>query len=326
VCSVLHDRVLRVLALIVVVALGTAGGAADAGARPAATCKPRLAGRQIAKADKPDKAADPASGKPAKSGKTAKSGKAGASGKTPAAPPLAAPVLAELRTQLGGRDERAAIDAARKLGESGARNAAEPLTEVLAMGTTPTVAVEALAALGKLRAPKSIQVLTLYAGNRNDPVRKAAVEALAALPEGRVTGVLMERLGDASAAIRASAAAALAERHEERAAGRLFKLVAKNDAGAAGPLGALISVNEVPRLAELRGRIDDAVLVTALGEFLKRPDVADRLRVDVVRTLARIPGASATTALVEYLASIPEKDSRASKDETQKIVDARGDK
>jgi hypothetical protein len=139
-----------------------------------------------------------------------------------------------------------------------------------------------------------------------------------------VTGVLIERLGDAAPEIRASAATALAARREERAAGRLFKLVAKNDAGAAAPLGTLIAANDVPKLAELRGRIDDAVLATALGEFLKRNDVADRLRIDVVRTLARIPGAPATTALVEYLASIPEKDSRASKDETQKIVDARG--
>ena len=89
-------------------------------------------------------------------------------------------------------------------------------------------------------------------------------------------------------------------------------------------LGQLISPNDVPKLAELRGSIDDAVLATALGEFLKRPNVADRLRVDVIRTLSRVPGAVATTALVEYLTTIPEKDTRASKDEAQKAVDARG--
>jgi hypothetical protein len=86
----------------------------------------------------------------------------------------------------------------------------------------------------------------------------------------------------------------------------------------------LIAPDDVPKLAELRGSIDDAVLATALGEFLKRPSVPDRLRVDVIRTLGRVPGAVATTALVEYLASIPEKDNRASKDEAQKTVDARG--
>jgi HEAT repeat protein len=198
------------------------------------------------------------------------------------------------------------------------------LTELLAMGTTPALAVEALGALGKLRSSKAIQVLTLYSGNRNEPVRKAAVEALGALPDNRVAGVLIERLGDSAPEVRAAAAAALAARHDERAAPRLFKLVAKNDGGAAAPLGTVIAPDDVPKLAELRGTIDDAVLATALGEFLKRPNVADRLRVDVIRTLGRVPGAVATTALVEYLASIPDKDNRASKDEAQKTVDARG--
>lgn len=240
------------------------------------------------------------------------------------AAPLSASAVAELRTQLLGADAGAASAAAQKLGASGGGNAAAPLIELLAMGTTPPLAVEALGALGKLRAPKGIQVLTLYAGNRNEPVRKAAVEALAALPDSRVSAVLSERLGDSAAEIRAVAATALAARRDERAAGRLFKLVAKNDAGAAAPLGQLIAPSDVPKLAELRGSIDDGVLATALGEFLKRPGVPDRLRVDVVRSLSRVPGAAATTALVEYLASIPEKDNRASKDEAQKIVDARG--
>jgi HEAT repeat protein len=246
-----------------------------------------------------------------------------AAAKAPAAP-LPAATIAELKGQLAGKDENAAIAAARKLGDSGGRNAAEPLTEVLAMGTIPSVAAEALTALGKLRAPKAIQVLTLYAGNRNESVRKAAVAALGDLPEGRVAGVLIERLGDMSPEIRTVAATALAARHEERAAARLFKLVAKNDPGAAGPLGTLIAANDVPRLAELRGRIDDGVLATALGEYLKRADAPDRLRLDVVRSLGRIPGAGATTALAEYLATVPDKDKRASKDEAQKLLDARG--
>jgi HEAT repeat protein len=242
----------------------------------------------------------------------------------PRAVPLSAAEIGDLRKKLLGEDAAAATDAARKLGDSAARNAAPPLTDLLAVGTIPTLAVEALAALEKIREPKAIQVLTLYAGNRNVPVRKAAVRALGVLPDGRVAGVLIERLGDSAPEVRAVAAQALAARKDPRAAVRLFKLVAKNDAGAAEPLGVLISPDDVPRLAELRGRIDDAVLASALGEFLKRPDVPDRLRVDVVRTLARMPGAPATTALVEYLATIPEKDTRPSKDEAQRIINSRG--
>jgi HEAT repeat protein len=238
--------------------------------------------------------------------------------------PLSSAELADLRGKLLGDDLAAATQAARRLGESGARNASGPLGELLAIGTIPSLAVEALAALEKLRDPKSLQILTLYSGNRNAPVRIAAVKALAAIPDSRAAGVLIERLGDSAAEVRTAAAQAVAARKERRAADRLFKLVARNDAGAAGPLGTLIAPDDVPRLAELRGRTDDAVLADALGEFLKRTDVPDRLRVDVVRTLARMPGAAATTALVEYLASVPEKDPRASREEAQKIVDSRG--
>ena len=155
----------------------------------------------------------------------------------------------------------------------------------------PSLAVEALGGAGEAADPKALQVLTLYAGNRNPPVRKAAVKALAALPDARV-GRGADRTAGRQRAPRCARPPpqALAARKEKRAADRLFKLVAKNDAGAAAPLGVLIAPDDVPQLAELRGRIDDAVLADALGEFLKRPDVPDRLRVDVVRTLARMPG------------------------------------
>ena len=239
--------------------------------------------------------------------------------------PLPSAELADLRAKLLGEDVGAAIGAAQRLGDSGNRQAAEPLAELLAIGTLPNVAVEALAGLEKLRDPKTLQVLTLYTGNRQRPGAQGGAQGAGGRSATRACpGVLIERLGDSAPEVRAVAAETLAERKDARAATRLFKLVAKNDAGAAAPLGQLIKPDNVPQLAELRGRVDDAVLATALGEFLKRPEVADRLRVDVIRTLARMPGAAATTALVEYLASIPEKDNRPSRGEAQKLVDSRG--
>ena len=53
-------------------------------------------------------------------------------------------------------------------------------------------------------------------------------------------------------------------------------------------------------------------------------DVADGLRVDVVRTIGHLSGAAATTALVEYIASVPAKDDRPSKKEAQKLIDEKG--
>jgi hypothetical protein len=238
--------------------------------------------------------------------------------------PLSREDLAAARRSLLGEDMAAAQAAAKKLGESGAPNASEPLAELLALGANPALAQDALAALEALKDPRAIQIVTLYAGNRNVPVRLAALKALAALRDDRVPGTLIERLGDSAPEVRKLAAEALAERKERRAVDRLFKLVARNDMGAAGPLGALMSSDDVPRLAELRGRVDDGVVATALGELVKRPDVADRLRLEVVRTLGQIPGTASTAALIEYLGSVPENDARPSREEAQKLVDQRG--
>jgi hypothetical protein len=65
------------------------------------------------------------------------------------------------------------------------------------------------------------------------------------------------------------------------------------------------------------------VLATVLGDYAQRADVPDRLRLDVVRTIGGLGGAAATTALVEYVASVPAKDDRPSKREAQKLLDQR---
>jgi HEAT repeat protein len=236
---------------------------------------------------------------------------------------LAGEVVGQLGKELASEDDDVAIAAARRLGELGA---AGPLVSALSVGLRPAVAVEALTALAKPKDPRALAVLTLYAGNTNTPVRLAAVKGLGLVPDARAIDTLLERLGDGQPQVRAAAAEALAARKATRAEKRLFMLVARNDAGAAGPLGALLSPSAVPQLAELHGRVDDSVLATAMGEFLKRPDVPDRLRVDVVRTVGRLPGASATAALLEYLASVPEKDQRPSKEEAQRLLDQRGGK
>jgi HEAT repeat protein len=252
----------------------------------------------------------------------------GTAGKTTAAPPkvvLPADKLDRVRSLLEGDADAAAIEAARALGASGAANAAEPLVELLAAGTVPVRAYAALEALGQLGDPSTIEVLELYAGNRSPDMRRLAVKALGGVKDDRVVAPLLARLGDAAPDVRAAAADVLAAKKETRAAPRLLALVKRSDAGAAGPLGLLATPDLVPRLAELQGTVDDGVLASALGEYVKRDDVPDRLRVEVVRTIARLSGAAATTSLVEYLASVPAKEDRPSKKEAQKLLDQRGE-
>ncbi len=263
----------------------------------------------------------------AQRGKTAK----GAPAPDARSASLPADKLEGMRLTLVGGDDAAAVEAAGTLGASGAATAAEPLVEILAVGATPTRLQAALDALGKLgeahalRADQTtIDALTLYAGHRAPDVRRRALKALGWINDPRVIQPLVERLGDAASDVRAAAAAALAARHEGKALPRMFALLARGDAGVAAPLALLATPDMVPRIAELAGTIDDAIVADALGEYVKRGDVPDKLRVDVLRTIGRLSGAVATTALVDYVASVPAKEDRPSKKEAQKLIDARG--
>lgn len=246
----------------------------------------------------------------------------------PTVPPVKQLSPTEVQLLLGalvGTDEDAATAAAIKLGEQGGGNVAavDALVETLALGTTPSLAVHLLKALGKCKHPKSLQILALFAANRHSEIRVAAIGALEGMREDGAAGVLIERLGDQDASVRAVAASALAARKDTRASARLWALVQKSDVGAGAPFGQLGALDFAAKVAELRGTIDDVTLSNALGEFLKRPDAPDRLRIDLVRTLGRVPGAEATTALVEYLATVPEGEARPSKQEAETLIEQR---
>jgi HEAT repeat protein len=287
-------------------------------------------GAARAAAPQSDDAAHPAPEAKSKTkggGKTKDKKDAKSAGKTPA---LGAARLETLRVALVGADDAAAIDAAGTLGGAASSDAAEPLCEVLAAGADNErlqAVLDALAKLGEARALRADQTtldaLTLYAGHRAPDVRRRAIKALGAVKDPRVTATLLERLGDAAPDVRSAAAVALAARHETKASGRMFALLSMGDAGVAAPLAALASPDMVPRIAELSGTIDDGAVADALGEYVKRADVPDKLRIDVLQTIGKLSGAVATTALVDYIASVPAKEDRASKKEAQKLLDQR---
>jgi len=306
------------IALVAALAVGLSGG----GARAASETK-------IATAI----SAPTVTAKPTGKSKSKRKGPA-----APKRPVLGGERVEVLRVALLGPDDEASAEAARAFGQSGAIGAAEPLVGLLAMGATPTRTQAALDALGQLAEVgalgadnRAIEVLELYAGHRTPDLRRRAVKALGAVKEDRAAAVvvpaLVARLGDAAPDVRATAGESLAARREVKAATpRLYALVKRGDPGAAGPLAALAPPDLIPQIAELAGSVDDGVLATVLGEYVKRDDVPDKLRVDVLRTIGGLAGAGATTALVEYLASVPAKDARPSKKEAQKLLDERGSK
>jgi hypothetical protein len=166
--------------------------------------------------------------------------------------------------------------------------------------------------------------LTQYAHHRAPEVRKAALGALALMNDKRATEALLAGLGDSDAEVRAAAAKGVADRREKGAEERLIKLMEHRDESAAPALAAIATPALAHRLSEMLGTVPDPILCTALGEMLKRADFGpEPIRVEVVRTLSKVPGVDSTAVLVEYVAATERDKNRPSRLEAQKVVDER---
>jgi hypothetical protein len=72
------------------------------------------------------------------------------------------------------------------------------------------------------------------------------------------------------------------------------------------------------------GQVPDGLLCQTLGDMLLRADFGpDPIRIEVVKTLSKVPGADSTSALVEYVAATEKDKLRPSRAEAQKVIDQR---
>lgn len=231
-----------------------------------------------------------------------------------------------LQHGLQSMSEPEAEEAAHQLAASKNDKALDVMVDALEHGTTPELAGVLLDGLGARHDRRAADVLARYAKNRNPELRQKAVRAAGALPAGdpNALSILLSALSDQEPAVRAEAAAALGRRHETAAVEKLLVLLRRGDQSAAPALAELATPELARRLADLIGEVPDGLLCSALGEILKRRDFGpDPIRVEVVRTLSKVPGADSTAALVEYLAATSKDKSRPSRLAAQQIVDQR---
>jgi HEAT repeat protein len=229
-----------------------------------------------------------------------------------------------LKALLMGADEDKAAEAAGKLAQASDPKALDALLDALALGAPPKRAAAVLSALAGRKDARSVDVLKHFARNRNPEVRKKALVALGAVPDAKIVPVLLEALSDSVEEVRAAAAKALGDRHEKSAEAKLILLLKRRDQAAANALGQLGTPDLAHRIAEMLGDIPDGLLCTTLGEMLKRPDFGpENIRVELVKTLAKVPGLDSTTTLIEYVAATEKDKQRPSRMEAQRIIDQR---
>lgn len=227
--------------------------------------------------------------------------------------------------EVRGGDERRALEAATRLAEDTTPRALEAIFDELALGAPPKVQAALLQGLVGRRDPRGLETLALYARHRSPEIRKKAVVAIGELPDKRAVPLLIAALSDSVSEVRAAAARGLAARRETSAEDALVKLLAHQDAAAIDALAAIGGPMLARKLGELSGQIPDPLLSTTLGELLKRPDFGpDPIRVEVVKTLAKLVGSEASTALQDYVTATEKDKTRPSRVEAKKALEQRG--
>jgi len=246
---------------------------------------------------------------------------------------LGLPLLAEgqmtgnvdkLKADLHGDNLDRAVAAASALGSLKDSAALDALVGALQLGAPPKLTLALLEALELHKSPSTVDLLRHFAMSRRPEMRVAAIRSLGVIEDNRVSAILIDALGDGSPMVRAMAARLLGEHQDRKAERALFKMLRQGDKSAAAPLGAVGGPESAKQLGELIGELPDASVALALGTMLRRPDFGpDNLRTEVAKTLGKIPGPDATAELSQYVASVPEKENRISKDTAKKLLEGR---
>lgn len=239
-------------------------------------------------------------------------------------PPTKKGDLGGVISQLGDADAEVAVRAAQTLAESSEPSSHEALLDALAFGMPPPVAAAAIAALAQHPAPPDVTALRRYARHHNPNVRVAALTALAMYPSPDSHQQILAGLRDGTQIVRAAAAAACAKGRVRASIEPLFALLAKNEDAAGKALAQMADPELAAKIADHLGQVPDPILAQTLGAILKRPDFGpDPARVEVVRALGKVKDRAADLALGDYVDSTPKNPPRASRQEAEKMLDAR---
>ena len=232
--------------------------------------------------------------------------------------------LAPLIAALWGGSNDAATKAAETLAGSSDPAAHEALLDALAMGMPPAVAVATINALAAHPAPPDVAALSRYATHHNPQVRSAAYGALAMYPAPDAKKVIIVGLHDMNGSARGAAAMAAAKGRVREAIEPLFALLARSEDSASKALAAMADADLARKIGDQLGQVPDAILAQTLGAILRRPDFGpDPARVDLVRAIGKIQDTAAIGALTDYIDATPKNPPRPSRQEAQKMVEAR---
>ncbi|MEM9865973.1 MAG: HEAT repeat domain-containing protein [Myxococcota bacterium] len=202
--------------------------------------------------------------------------------------------LSDAETMLAGESADEVMFAIESMAELG--NAAiRPLKARIESGLPPDHLQAAIRTLVQLEARREGALFTALARHRNEGVRAAALDALAALRIRGAGETLSAALGDGSPIVRATAALGLGALGDRNHMDRLFTALDRNVLEAAQAIGQIAEGDDIDRLLGYLGRISFDSLTPAFQELFARSNVNERTKFRLVGQLAELstPGVRA---------------------------------
>ncbi len=193
------------------------------------------------------------------------------------------------------------------------------LAALLRSGRSDEVTDRALQALRGLAHPSAIDVLTEFTHHRRARARRLAYLALASIEDRRIPGLIERGLSDSDRSVRATCARSLGEIGARRSVDTLFVAFARGVVEAAIAIGKLGNRGAVARFDEHLGHMPLSVMLSGYGEFVRRSDIPDEVKIAIIGRLGDISGDMVRVFMQRYLDTFS-TGRRASRDRVRQVV------
>jgi HEAT repeat protein len=224
--------------------------------------------------------------------------------KTPAAAsgPNKAAIDTAVRLMASGKHENVE-SGIQSLGLLGTKEAVEPLARRIRDGLPPDLLEAAIVTLMALGQPSAGPVLFELSAHRRPEVRIRAIEAIAATNPPGAEQALAAALSDTDTQVRSAAATGLGEIGASGAIEKLFLALDRGNMEASGAIGKSVAARDVTRLLEYLGKLPFRSMSAALAEVLKRTDVPEGGKLELVSRLEEVGTAEVKGFLGDVIAA-----------------------
>lgn len=192
--------------------------------------------------------------------------------------------------------------------------AARRISQALLLGPSPAVVVAGLDALAVLGRAEGAPAVLRYLHHRRPSIRRHAIAAARAIHTPELVRALLADIGDSSPEVRTDVVTALSEVGGHAAVAPLFTALDRDlqDATRAegGPLtlpsavgvGRFGAPEDVRRLLGMLGRAPFGAVTSAMRVALRREDLSEPIRVEIVTAIGRLATHDARTFLDGFIA------------------------